>query len=102
MSKNYLFFFSLLLITLMIFVSPPYVVAEEVEKEREIQELRRKIEELERQRKLEMEEFKRMMEERDKKRREEIEALKARIEGMESEVLPQEEKQTMKKVVDIV
>lgn len=77
-------------------------MALEEDKEKVVQELMQRIEEMEKQRQLELEEFKRVMEEQDRKRREEIDALKVRIEEIESNVPTEDEKEGLKKSLEIV
>ena len=77
----------------------PCVFAREAGKDVEINQLKQQIERMEIQRQREMEEFRKMMEERDKKRKEEIDTLKTRIEELEAGEPPPEESEDLKSTI---
>ncbi|MEE9251890.1 MAG: putative porin [Thermodesulfobacteriota bacterium] len=98
-------FFQILLLLLalgLLFPIPPLAAAGG--RDGDVAELKRKIEEMERQRRLEAEQFRRMielMEERDRRRQEEIEGLKERIEELESAPAPEREGEKMEKAAAV-
>ena len=68
----------------------PSVYAQEGVKDFEINQLKQQIEKLEIQRQQEMEEIRKLMEDRDKQRQEEINSLKSRIEELETAKPPEQ------------